>query len=91
MEKAGRVDVLISAMPNFTTIAKGPFDMTATAQGERVLKVNVTGTCLCVRAVADHMLTPGFGRIIDEAPPRHKWPRSPDCLDRGYFVVPRYS
>ena len=35
------------------------------AQWEQVLKVNVTGSYLCVRAVAAHMRTAGFGRIIN--------------------------
>jgi NAD(P)-dependent dehydrogenase (short-subunit alcohol dehydrogenase family) len=61
----GRIDVLINNASIFATIKKGPFDQIALPEWEQVLKVNVTGTYLCVRAVADHMRTAGFGRIIN--------------------------
>src|SRR3954470_20962056 len=60
----GRIDVLINNASIFATIKKGPFDQIALAEWEQVLKVNVTGSYLCVRAVADRMRTAGFGRII---------------------------
>jgi len=63
--KWGRIDVLINNASIFATIEKGPFDQIPVAQWEHVLKVNITGTYLCVRAVADHMRTAGFGRIIN--------------------------
>ena len=65
IEKWGRVDVLINNASIFATIEKGPFDQIPVAQWEHVLKVNVTGSYLCVRAVAAHMRTAGFGRIIN--------------------------
>jgi len=65
VEKWGRVDVLINNASIFATIEKGPFDQIPVAQWEHVLKVNVTGSYLCVRAVAAHMRTAGFGRIIN--------------------------
>lgn len=65
IEKWGRIDVLINNASIFATIKKGPFDQIAVAEWEQVLKVNVTGTYLCVRAVADHMRAAGFGRIIN--------------------------
>jgi NAD(P)-dependent dehydrogenase (short-subunit alcohol dehydrogenase family) len=65
IEKWGRVDVLINNASIFATIEKGPFDQIPMAQWEQVLKVNVTGSYLCVRAVAAHMRTAGFGRIIN--------------------------
>jgi len=65
VEKWGRVDVLINNASIFATIEKGPFDQIPVAQWEHVLKVNVTGSYLCVRAVAIHMRTAGFGRIIN--------------------------
>ncbi|MFJ4027533.1 SDR family NAD(P)-dependent oxidoreductase [Paenarthrobacter sp. NPDC089989] len=61
----GRIDVLINNASIFATIEKGPFDQIPLAQWEQVLKVNVTGTYLCVRAVAAHMREAGFGRIIN--------------------------
>lgn len=65
IEKWGRVDVLINNAAIFATIEKGPFEEIPLAQWEQVLKVNVTGTYLCVRAVAAHMRAAGFGRIIN--------------------------
>jgi 3-oxoacyl-[acyl-carrier protein] reductase len=63
--KWGRVDVLINNASIFAALGKGPFDQIPVAQWEQVLKVNVTGSYLCVRAVAAHMRTAGFGRIIN--------------------------
>ncbi|MFE5837485.1 SDR family NAD(P)-dependent oxidoreductase, partial [Arthrobacter sp. NPDC056493] len=65
IEKWGRIDVLINNASVFATIEKGPFDEIPLAQWEQVLKVNVTGTYLCVRAVAAHMRRAGFGRIVN--------------------------
>jgi NAD(P)-dependent dehydrogenase (short-subunit alcohol dehydrogenase family) len=65
MQKLGRVDVLINNASIFATIEKGPFDEIPLAQWHNVLAVNVTGTYLCVRAVAAHMRKSGFGRIIN--------------------------
>ncbi|MDR6438672.1 3-oxoacyl-[acyl-carrier protein] reductase [Paenarthrobacter nicotinovorans] len=65
IEKWGRVDVLINNASIFATIEKGPFDEIPLAQWEQVLKVNVTGSYLCIRAVAAHMRAAGFGRIIN--------------------------
>ncbi|MEU6379411.1 SDR family oxidoreductase [Streptomyces sp. NPDC046909] len=65
IEKWGRVDVLINNASIFATIEKGPFDQIPVAQWEQVLKVNVTGSYLCVRAVARYMREAGFGRIIN--------------------------
>ncbi|MGW2169514.1 SDR family NAD(P)-dependent oxidoreductase [Streptomyces sp. NPDC001705] len=65
MKEWGRVDVLINNASIFATITKGPFDEIPLEQWEQVLKVNVTGSYLCVRAVASHMRAAGFGRIIN--------------------------
>ena len=61
----GRIDVLINNASIFSTIEKEPFDQIPLARWEQVLRVNVTGTFLCVRAVAAHMRKAGFRRIIN--------------------------
>jgi NAD(P)-dependent dehydrogenase (short-subunit alcohol dehydrogenase family) len=61
----GRIDVLVNNASMFSALEKRPFDEIPLAEWERVLKVNVTGTYLCVRAAAAHMRTAGFGRIIN--------------------------
>lgn len=65
IEQFGRIDVLINNASIFASLEKGPFDEIPLAQWEQVLKVNVTGTYLCIRAVAAHMRTARFGRIIN--------------------------
>lgn len=65
IEQWGRVDVLINNASVFATIEKGPFDQIPLEQWEQVLRVNITGSYLCVRAVASHMRTAGFGRVIN--------------------------
>ena len=65
VEKFGRVDVLVNNASIFASLEKGPFDEIPLAQWEQVLRVNVTGTYLCVRAVAAHMRRAGFGRVIN--------------------------
>jgi 3-oxoacyl-[acyl-carrier protein] reductase len=62
---SGRVDVLVNNASLFARLDKRPFDEIPVAQWEQVLRVNVTGTYLCARAVAAHMRRAGFGRIIN--------------------------
>jgi NAD(P)-dependent dehydrogenase (short-subunit alcohol dehydrogenase family) len=63
VKKWGRVDVLINNASIFATIEKRAFDEIPLAQWEQVLRVNITGTYLCVRAVAAHMRAAGYGLI----------------------------
>jgi len=60
----GRVDVLV----NSAGIARRkPALELATQDWERVMAVNVTGSFLCARAAARHMLPRGGGRIVNIA------------------------
>ena len=61
----GRVDVLINNASIFATIEKGPFEAIDVATWEQIMRVNVTGSFLCARAVAPHMRRQKEGRIIN--------------------------
>jgi 3-oxoacyl-[acyl-carrier protein] reductase len=65
VERWGRVDVLINNASMFATLEKVPFDEIPLTEWDRVMKVNVTGTYLCAKAVARHMRAAGFGRIVN--------------------------
>jgi 2-dehydro-3-deoxy-L-rhamnonate dehydrogenase (NAD+) len=50
----------------------------------QVLQVNLTGTFLCCRAAAPHMLKNGYGRIVNVAPVAGKdsaIKRPPGCIE----------
>lgn len=61
----GRVDALVNNASIFATLAKRPFDQIPLDEWERVLKVNITGTFLCVCAVAQAMRDAGAGTIVN--------------------------
>ena len=61
----GRIDVLINNASIFATLGKRPFDEIPLDEWERVLRVNVTGSYLCVCAVVPAMRAAKWGRIIN--------------------------
>jgi gluconate 5-dehydrogenase len=64
MDAFGRIDILInSAGINI----RGAIDEVTPEDFEKVMKVNVTGTWLCCRAVTPHMKKNGSGKIINLA------------------------
>jgi NAD(P)-dependent dehydrogenase (short-subunit alcohol dehydrogenase family) len=63
----GRIDILVNNAAIFSTLEMRPFDQIPLAEWEAVLRVNVTGTFLCCRAVVGAMRRAGFGRIINMA------------------------
>jgi NAD(P)-dependent dehydrogenase (short-subunit alcohol dehydrogenase family) len=63
----GRIDVLINNAALFSTLEMRPFDQIPLPEWEAVLRVNVTGTFLCARAVVGAMRRGQWGRIINMA------------------------
>jgi len=67
LERFGRIDALINNAAIFSTLKMRPFDEIPLEEWDHVLRVNVTGAYLCVRAVAPAMRKAGWGRIINIA------------------------
>ena len=61
----GWLDVLVNNAAIFSTITMKPFDQIGLAEWEAVVRVNLTGTFICCKAVAPGMRERGFGRIIN--------------------------
>lgn len=63
----GRIDILVNNAAIFSTLEMRPFDQIPLTEWEAVLKVNVTGSFLCARAVLPAMRRGGWGRIVNIA------------------------
>lgn len=61
----GSADVLINSAAILATLSMRAFDTIPLSEWEQVLRVNVTGTFLCCKAVAEPMKRQGWGRIIN--------------------------
>ncbi len=61
----GRVDALINNAAIFSSLTMRPFETIPLEEWDAVLRVNVTGSFLCTRAVAPHMRAAGWGRIVN--------------------------
>jgi len=59
---AGRVDILVN---NAGTIAPAPVDQMTDAQWDDVIRVNLKGPFLCIRAFVEPMRANRFGRVIN--------------------------
>lgn len=60
----GAIDILVNGAG---AAASSPFDRASTAQWERMIGVNLTGTFLCCRQVLGSMMETGYGRIVNIA------------------------
>lgn len=65
LEAYGRIDVLINNAAIFATLPQRPFDEIPVDEWDRVIRVNITGSYLCARAVAPSMRAAKQGRIIN--------------------------
>ena len=64
-ETFGRIDVLINNAGLFTHVTRSVFDKLPLEEWDEVMRVNVTGSFLCSRAVVETMREAGWGRIIN--------------------------
>jgi NAD(P)-dependent dehydrogenase (short-subunit alcohol dehydrogenase family) len=64
-DRFGRIDILVNNAAMFSTLEMRPFDQIPLAEWEDVLRVNVTGSFLCARAVVPAMRRRKWGRIIN--------------------------
>lgn len=72
LARFGQIDILVNNaaiymrnLPPAQDLVKRPFDEIPLAEWDRLLRVNVTGSYLCVRSVAPTMRRAGYGRIIN--------------------------
>ena len=65
LKKYGRIDALVNNGAIFATLQKRAFDQIPLQEWEQVMRVNITGTFLCVAAVAPSMREAKWGRIIN--------------------------
>jgi 3-oxoacyl-[acyl-carrier protein] reductase len=63
----GRIDVLVNNASIFATLKKRSFELIPVAEWEQVMRVNVTGSFICAKAVAPAMRKASWGRIVNIA------------------------
>ena len=62
LQEFGHIDILLNSAGINT---RGPIEELTLEQFEEVMRVNVTGTWMCCKAIVPHMKGAGWGRIIN--------------------------
>ena len=62
LQEFGHIDILLNSAGINT---RGPIEELTLEQFEEVMRVNVTGTWMCCKAIVPHMKEAGWGRIIN--------------------------
>jgi NAD(P)-dependent dehydrogenase (short-subunit alcohol dehydrogenase family) len=65
VERFGKIDILVNNAGIFADVNKKPFYEISLAEWEKIVKVNLTGTFLCCKAVYPQMKKQGKGKIIN--------------------------
>ena len=65
LEAFGRIDILINNAAVFSKITMAPFWELPVEEWKAAMRVNITGSMLCARAVVPAMMEAGWGRIVN--------------------------
>ena len=65
IERFGKIDILVNNAGIFADVNKRPFFEISLKEWDKIVKVNLTGTFLCCKAVYPQMKKQGKGKIIN--------------------------
>jgi NAD(P)-dependent dehydrogenase (short-subunit alcohol dehydrogenase family) len=65
IERFGKIDILVNNAGIFANVNKRPFHEISLQEWDKIVKVNLTGTFLCCKAVYPQMKKQGKGKIIN--------------------------
>ena len=65
VERFGTIDILVNNAAIYYGMGWRPWDSWTKAEWDKILAVNVTGSWLCAKAVAPHMIAKNKGKIIN--------------------------
>jgi NAD(P)-dependent dehydrogenase (short-subunit alcohol dehydrogenase family) len=65
IERFGKIDILVNNAGIFANVTKKPFYEISLQEWDRIVKVNLTGTFLCCKAVYPQMKKQGKGKIVN--------------------------
>lgn len=65
IERFGKIDILVNNAGIFADVNKRPFHEISLQEWDKIVKVNLTGTFLCCKAVYPQMKKQGKGKIIN--------------------------